>query len=165
MFIAPFDWRLPPTASESTFLQWKSLIENASAANQNQPVVMWAISGGPQWTLAFFHRMSAEWKQKYIRWFVALSPVWSGVTEGLPAVISGIDAQDGHGHSASTVLIRDLARVVPSLMWLFPRAGTDPNTTWTKDEPIVSTPSKNYTAFDIVELFNDMVCATCCAQL
>lgn len=53
-------------------------------------------------------------------------------------------------------LTRIVARASPALMWTFPRRGTDPNTTWTAEEPLLMTPSKNYSAFDYAELLDDL---------
>lgn len=157
LFIAPFDWRLPPTASEKTFIFWKDLIENVSAANNNQPVVLWGYSGGPQWALSFLHRMTSEWKDKFINFFIAVSPVWSGVPFAVPAAVSGISSPNGKGQTLPAAIVREGARVIPSAAWLFPRAGTNSSTTWTKEEAIITTPSKNYTAFDVVGLFEFLV--------
>jgi hypothetical protein len=45
-------------ASDLLFDQMKELVENASTANDGRPVVLWAVSGGPQCApLSFLHRM------------------------------------------------------------------------------------------------------------
>ena len=49
-----------------------------------------------------------------------------------------------------------LTRAVPSLMWAFPRAGVNSTQTWTDSEPLLITPSKNYTAFDMPELLREL---------
>lgn len=45
---------------------------------------------------------------------------------------------------------------IPSVLWMWPRPG---NTQWywNSTEPIVYTPSKNYTAKDLPDLLTDMV--------
>ena len=43
----------------------------------------------PQYTLSFLHRMTQEWKSKYIDWFVATSPVWSGSPAALSVFSTG----------------------------------------------------------------------------
>jgi len=52
-------------------------------------------------------------------------------------------------------LTKVIARASPSLMWAFPRAGTA-NTTYTIEEPVLITKTKNYTAFDVEELLDDL---------
>ena len=74
----------------------QSLIENATRLNGGQKVALWAFSGGPQWTLAFLHRMSQQWKEAHISWFVATSPVWGGVPEALSSYIAGTAAAAVH---------------------------------------------------------------------
>ena len=49
------------------------------------------------------------------------------------------------------------ARAVPSVLWLLPRAGTNASVTWTTDDVLVSTPSRNYTAFDLDSLLQDAI--------
>ena len=47
-------------------------------ANTGARVNLVALSEGPQLVLSFLHRMSQAWKNKYVSYFVAASPVWSG---------------------------------------------------------------------------------------
>ena len=72
-----------------------------------------------------------------------------GVGDGVLAV------QKPAAPAPTAALIRTLAQASPSLMWAFPRAGSAANTSWTRSDILVKTPSKSYTAFDIVELFTD----------
>jgi hypothetical protein len=58
----------------------------------------------------------------------------------------------GYPHKDPSGSNRELARRCPSAVWTFPRAGSDPRTTYTKDDVLLSTPSKNYTAFDVDQL-------------
>ena len=37
-----------------------------------------SASFGPQFALGFLHRMTQAWKDQYISWFIAASPVFSG---------------------------------------------------------------------------------------
>lgn len=150
MFGAPYDWRIPTSGRPDTFYgDLQHLVEHAYAINNNRKVVLLAPSFGPQFVLGFLHRMTQVWKDQYIEWFVTESPVWSGVYlslmdyvagEGKPKFIAGLARQE----------IQSLAITA----WMFPRAGTNPNITWPDTETIVSTPSKNYTAFDIAHIYS-----------
>lgn len=119
-------------------------------ARTQQKVSLLAISFGPQTTLGFLHRMTQPWKDKYIAWFVAESPVWSGAPFAVESVVSGL-----YFDPNATFLYRDISIRVASLSWLFPRPGTA-NTTWGTDDVIVRTPSKRYTAFDYTQLLRDL---------
>lgn len=53
-------------------------------------------------------------------------------------------------------LTRVLSRALPSLMWAFPRAGKNATYSWTDSEPLIITPKKNYTAFEVKQLLQDL---------
>lgn len=285
LFAAPFDWRLPSISQEDRlFSSLKALVEKVYKDNGNRKVVLWAFSFGPQFTLSFLHRQTQEWKDKYIFWFIATSPVWSGAPAALISYTSGdlnigppappappeCDAFDVYAATCYTgaspadefkvadlgeccekialdksvlfnyfeanttcqpvatydstyscpdgilgypskadasnsnsvsdafhlsmtakkaaadllksallggmtekeraekaaenvgdvgltpAIIREIARACPAFMWTFPRMGTDPKITYTKDDVLFYTPSKNYTAFDIRQLIKDL---------
>lgn len=61
-----------------------------------------------------------------------------------------------HDVPLTPLLTRTIARASPSLMWAFPRAGNESNTSWTNNDPILLTPTKNYTAFDYQALLVDL---------
>ena len=150
----PFDWRYPGCDSGGLpFL--KHLIENASAANGGQRVVLWAVSGGPQWALSFLQRQPQAWKDRYVKFFVAQSPLWSGVAANVPAIVSGVSVPQAGGAYPAPFL-KGFSRAVPSVLWLLPRAGANATTTWTRADTIVATPGRNYTAFDLPALFADV---------
>lgn len=250
LFAAPYDWRVPSAGQGEFFSKLKALVEQVSADNGGQKVVLWAFSFGPQYTLSFLHRMTQPWKDQYIAWFVGSSPVWGGAPAALAAFLAGYTpfgagpqpypnppkeckayemiegacytgpfrpyqaadlaaccdlvantsssifnfflkngtcavvhdyvatepcadgvlgyhagtsatgeaavATTAAAPTSSATLVRTLAQASPSLMWAFPRPGTESNTSWTQDDVIVQTPSKNYTAFDIAELLADV---------
>eukprot|EP00053_Salpingoeca_punica_P018176 m.177234 g.177234 ORF g.177234 m.177234 type:complete len:464 (-) comp17376_c0_seq1:167-1558(-) len=146
-FVAPYDWRKPGFFVEDYFASLQEIVERAYAVSQGQRVTLLAVSFGPQYALAFLNSMSQEWKDKYIAWFVAESPLWSGAPETMSSFASGL--------STSPAFIRYLSTSIDSLMWIFPRPGTS-NDTFHDDEVIISTPSRNYTAFDAAQLVRDL---------
>ena len=155
-FVAPFDWRLPSVAQAAFFNSTKSLVEQAAARNGGKKVVLWAVSFGPQYTLSFLHRMSPAWKERYIAAFVATSPVWSGAPAAMTSYVSGYAYPGQSADGLSSGLLKNLVRAVPSLVWAFPRAGSNRTVSWTRDDVLVATRSKNYTAFDFPELLGKL---------
>ena len=153
LFAAPFDWRLPSVAQATFFNSTQALVERASALNGGKKVVLWAFSFGPQYTLSFLHRMSPAWKERYIAAFVATSPVWSGAPSAMTSYVAGFASP---GLPIPSSLVKQLARNSPSLVWSFPRAGTNRSISWTRDDVLVATRSKNYTAFDFPELLGKL---------
>ncbi|EGD80040.1 hypothetical protein PTSG_10314 [Salpingoeca rosetta] len=152
LFGAPFDWRGPARTFPDFFANMTKTIESAYAQNNNRKVAIIAASYGPQFVLAFLHRQSQAWKDKYIHWFIAESPVWSGCPASLLSLVSGYDVSNG---TLSLMFSRQVAMETASSFWLLPRAGTT-NTTWGKDEPIAFTPSRNYTSSDYKQLMTDI---------
>jgi hypothetical protein len=75
---------------------------------------------------------------------------------GVGAVRESTEAKVAAAAGPADMLYKTLARASPSLMWAFPRAGTDTNTTWTASDVLISTKSKQYTAFDVEELLTDL---------
>eukprot|EP00730_Choanoeca_flexa_P004922 TRINITY_DN11842_c0_g1_i2.p1 TRINITY_DN11842_c0_g1~~TRINITY_DN11842_c0_g1_i2.p1 ORF type:complete len:124 (+),score=20.80 TRINITY_DN11842_c0_g1_i2:184-555(+) len=89
----PFDWRLPLSGLTQFYIDMKALIEELYALHHNQPVVLVSISWSPQACLGFLHRMTQDWKDKHIDWFIAQSPLWSGTPLSLMAYVSGVPQQ------------------------------------------------------------------------
>ncbi|EDQ88467.1 uncharacterized protein MONBRDRAFT_37422, partial [Monosiga brevicollis MX1] len=116
---AAFDWRYTPADIPEYYDRLKALVEETYENNNQQRVVLLAVSWGPQPTLAFLHKQEQAWKDKYIAWFIAQSPIWSGAPMAVESLVSGFDAGTGQ---------RELTRVVAqgagSLLSLFPRPGT-----------------------------------------
>jgi hypothetical protein len=67
----------PPYAPSISHARGAVQVESVFASTGTQ-VNLLAISEGPLVTLGFLHRMLPAWKAKYINWFIANSPVWSG---------------------------------------------------------------------------------------
>lgn len=144
LWCAPFDWRTPSLGSGLFFQRVQALIERVGA---NISVDLVSGSLGPQMVLAFLHRMTPAWKSRYIRWFVAESPIWSGAPLFPLALASGFSNTPN-----SSLIEDDFNRIVSSgihtTLWLFPRAGSD-NSTWNDTEPIVTTPDAVFTASNL----------------
>jgi len=150
MFGAPYDWRYPTSGRPGTFFtDLQHLVEHAYSVNNNRRVFLLAPSFGPQFALGFLHRMTQAWKDQYIDWFVAESPVFSGVYISLMEYISGAPGESKFISGLIRSEFQNLA--IPS--WMFPRAGTNSTVSWPAQETVLSTPSKNYSAFDVAEIY------------
>lgn len=154
LFGAPFDWRLGSQSDGPLYRNLTDLIETVFAKNGGKKVALVAPSFGPQVALGFLHQQTQEWKDKYISWFVADSPVWSGAPEALCALTSGFPLF-GNKTGIQSRLVRGLAQALPSLFWLTPEPGNDAYT-YNATESLVTTPSKNYSAGDIPSLLHDI---------
>ena len=62
----------------------------------------------------------------------------------------------GLGNALTPEIIQIVARGSPAFMWAFPRAGVDGETTFTRDDVLIRTPSTNYTALDYRELLQNL---------
>eukprot|EP00730_Choanoeca_flexa_P004923 TRINITY_DN11842_c0_g1_i3.p1 TRINITY_DN11842_c0_g1~~TRINITY_DN11842_c0_g1_i3.p1 ORF type:complete len:417 (+),score=77.99 TRINITY_DN11842_c0_g1_i3:358-1608(+) len=149
----PFDWRLPLSGLTQFYIDMKALIEELYALHHNQPVVLVSISWSPQACLGFLHRMTQDWKDKHIDWFIAQSPLWSGTPLSLMAYVSGVPQQPAL--PTPPKYDRFLATSVHVTMAIFPRPGHT-QTLYNESEVLVTTPDFNYTAFNISNLLAHM---------
>lgn len=113
-------------------------------------MVIVAHSMGAPTSLYFLTKLvDHNWKNMYIRDYITLSGVWHGAAKSAHAFVSGdnegiwiVPSSEG----------RSSQRTYPSTAWLLPY----PSDTWSKDDVIIVTPERNYTAWDYKDLFNDM---------
>ena len=167
---APYDWRLPVSQQKTSFIKdTKALVERLYTQNSNRKVVIMGVSFGPQNALGFLHAMTQQWKDTYVDWFIALSPVWSGSVLMLQSYISGPafghhgGGGGGGGGNSMSELYLALFHSTPFGGWTFPRASgagsdghTDTNYTWGEGDTLLSTPAMNYSAHDYQRLFKDL---------
>jgi lysophospholipase-3 len=88
------------------------------------------------------------WKDKYIRYFVSLSPPWGGALKPLRLMASGdnIDIL-----VVKPISVRPYQRSAPSTAFLMPSYNF-----WRYDEILVTRPAKNYTVHDFEDFFRDI---------
>ena len=126
------------------YSDFKSLIEDMYKTDNEKVSIVVHSMGGPV-TLYFLNKVvTQDWKDKYINAYIPLSGAWSGANGGLLTFISGVRLeayQKPFGTSFQSM---------ESTAWLLP----DPST-W-KDKVIVTTASKNYSAGQYEEMFNDI---------
>eukprot|EP00730_Choanoeca_flexa_P017966 TRINITY_DN8709_c0_g1_i4.p1 TRINITY_DN8709_c0_g1~~TRINITY_DN8709_c0_g1_i4.p1 ORF type:complete len:452 (+),score=95.23 TRINITY_DN8709_c0_g1_i4:2-1357(+) len=153
LFNVPFDWRYPLDGLSTTYAATKAIVELAYKRNNNRKVALMSVSWGPQVALGFLHRMTQEWKDTYIAWYVAESPLYAGSPVAVMSAVSGYAIDPSNPSSA--LLARAATITIAGTVNLFPRLGTT-NTTWDNETTLVETPSRNYTAADYGRLYADM---------
>lgn len=152
LYGAPYDFRFAPGPHASDVAlkylkDLKELIEAASRANDDQPVVMLAHSMGGLWTLYFLNQQSMEWKHQYISHFVSVSTPWGGAVEQMMTFASG--NPEGVPFVDSLV-VREEQRRSESNLWLLPVSRIF------GDRPLVVTSTRNYTAVDMENFLIDI---------
>ena len=95
--------------------------------------------------------VNQEWKDMHIGLFITLGAVWAGASRPLKALISG--DSDGIFKLTKCLSLRTDERSFPSDYWLMPSLL---DTVWNRSAPIVTTPDKQYTSNDILELITDL---------
>ena len=90
-----------------------------------------------------------NWKDKYISDYITISGVWHGSAKAAKAITSGDNegiwiVPNGEGRNGQ--------RTYPSTAWLLPF----PSDTWTKDDFIIVTPDRNFSAWEYQDLFKAM---------
>ena len=132
------------------FDRLKALIESTYNNNDRQRVVLIAHSMGAPTTLYFLTKIVDQtWKDTHLRDYITVSGVWHGTAKSAKAYASGDNegiwiVPNSQGRSGQ--------RTYPSTAWLLPY----PSDTWTKEDILVVTPERNYSAWDYKDLFADM---------
>lgn len=161
MFGAPFDWRLSAQGSQQLYTDLQTLIERVANTTKKR-VALLAPSYGPQMMLGFLQLMTQQWKDTYLEWFVASSPVWSGSSTALYSMAAGLSLAPNSSGVIDRAF-RDVEVHLPSLMWLCPEPGTD-NYTYPSNLPLILTSTKNYSAFDLAKVLADVGYSDAIAQ-
>ncbi|KAK3247169.1 hypothetical protein CYMTET_43324 [Cymbomonas tetramitiformis] len=148
VFGAPYDFRLGPPSNMEYMVKTVQLIEHAYSLNGNSPVVLVSHSMGCLWTLFILNHQPQEWKDKFIAAWVPFSGVFGGSTNEMELMASG--SNEGIPW-LSGIDVRAEQRSYESNFWLMPNPEL-----WSPDEPLVITPSKNYSAHDYSVFFKDV---------
>lgn len=131
------------------YSQLKELIEK-TYNNAGRKVVLVVHSMGAPVSLYYLTKyVGQEWKDTYLKAYVSISGVWHGAANAVKAFVSG--ENEGIVIDLS-IWGRAAQRTYPSTAFLLP----PPSDTWTKDQVLVITPLKNYTAWDYKVLFDDI---------
>ncbi|XP_071957989.1 lysosomal phospholipase A and acyltransferase-like [Antedon mediterranea] len=145
---APFDFRLAPNEAGDFFKKLVALIEETYQMNGNTKVVLVSHSLGCVYTLFFLNHQDQAWKDKFIQSWAPIASPLGGATKILRLYVSG----DNFGvWAVDSIKARMAQRTYPSSAILAPVQSL-----WDKDEVIISTPTRNYTAYDYHQLYNDI---------
>ena len=125
---------------------------NVVFQNNNTPVVMVGHSMGCPMSLYFLTQQTKAWKDKYVKSLITLAGPWGGSAKSLEIFAVGTDLSDKINNIPilSEVLMdatRFVERTNPSLAWMMPTSQI-----WSSD-PLVKTPSMDYTAANIGDFF------------
>jgi len=124
----------------------------AKVTKTGKKVVIRGCSGGTINGYAFLMSQTKAWRQKHIMAFLAIAPVFGGTISSLKSVLNGWNVGSG---SAARCVGRYVAIHLPSVLWMWPHPGDGPGQ-WNKTEVLISSPTKNYTAYDLDELLKDL---------
>lgn len=150
-----YDWRYggirpQDNPDAALFPEVKSYIEEIVEKNDGRKVVIHGYSGGTINSYAFLMSQSEAWRKQHVMAYVPVSPVFGGTISSLHSVLSG------WSRGAMTKCSgRAAAIYVPSVLWMWPRPGGT-KWDWNKTETLVTTKSKNYTAYDLERMLHDM---------
>ncbi|XP_078067162.1 lysosomal phospholipase A and acyltransferase [Mustelus asterias] len=144
---APYDWRRAPNESGQFFKDLQKMIE-FMYIKYGGPVVLIAHSMGNLYTLYFLNHQPQEWKDKYIKCYVALGAPWGGVSKTLRVLATG---DNDRVPVISPLKIREQQRTAVSTNWLLPY-----NNTWSMDKIFITTPTYNYTMKDYQKFYQDI---------
>lgn len=162
LFGAPYDWRYASERIDDHYDKMKALIEKIHS-DTGLPVSIYGHSMGPTVGLEFLHKMPQAWKDEHIAVFLASAPVWSGNVVSVWSAISGLDCIAAFGvpcpgaeAGLGRALLRDVADSMPASYATFAQPGEDNPSLWSRDEVLIKTPSKSYSAYDMQEMLTDL---------
>ncbi|KAG0570197.1 hypothetical protein KC19_6G143900 [Ceratodon purpureus] len=152
LYGAPYDFRFAPGPHASDVAlkylkDLKNLVESASRANDNQPVVLMAHSMGGLWTLYFLNQQTPEWRDRYVARFVSVSTPWGGAVEQMMTFASG--NPEGVPF-VNSLVVREEQRRSESNLWLLPVSRVF------GDRALVVTSGRSYTAVDMEQFLIDV---------
>lgn len=135
---------------QNYYAELKQLIEKTYANGGNKKVVLLVHSMGAPVSLFFLTKVVDQaWKEKYLKAYVSMSGVWRGAANAAKAFVSG---ENEDIVVDLPIWARASQRSYPSTALLLPY----PSDTWTKEDVLIITPDRNYTAWDYEALFNDI---------
>ncbi|KAK4474213.1 hypothetical protein MN116_000026, partial [Schistosoma mekongi] len=145
---APYDFRKAPNENVKFFDKLKGLIEETYINAKQRPIVLLPHSMGCLYALWFLKKCDIQWKKKYIKSVVFSSCPFGGSVKTVKVEASG----DNFGvFLRSPLSFRHVQRSMPSLTFLFPDSRL-----WPPSEPLITTPTTNYSSADYERFFNDI---------
>lgn len=130
----------------------RELIEDTFSSQSNSKVTLLIHSMGALVSHYFLTTFVTEtWKHTYLEQLVTLGGVWAGCSKALHSLVSG--DTDQIFKFSSRLYIRPIERSFPSDYWMLPIPSS---ATWNKSIVLVTTPTRNYTAYNMKELVRDL---------
>ena len=140
---APYDWRRAYHENTEFQTGFADLVESSYHENSEKPVVVICHSMGCTFTYTFLRNMPAEWKNKYIKSWIVIGAPMGGTFK----YMYGYFADDDYPLIPG---VRRVERTLSSRTFLLPRPATY------ADDVLVQSSSRNYTARDYEDFFQDL---------
>lgn len=125
----------------------QQLTEHAYKTNGNTPVTFIAHSMAGRMMLYFLQQMPQEWKDVYVKRFIALSVPWAGSVQSIMAMSIGYNPFPRFFFPTQHDM-KTLQQTFSSLAWLMPEDGF-----WSSAEVLANVGGKNYTVENIDQFF------------
>ena len=160
---ATYDWRYSPSELKKSgyFQQLKNMTEQMVEKFHKKVVYAVHSMGNPVLTYFLTNLeddlgIDQHWKDKHIKHWAAISPVFMGSPLSLKSLISG-ELEGLPRFLVSALQMRKLSRTFPSSYFLVPSIPKEYPESWPDEfKTIVTTDSKNYTFDNMAEIFDDM---------
>jgi lysophospholipase-3 len=138
---APYNWRLAADSldRQGYYSRVTELVEEMYKASGERVAVVAHSMGGPVSLYFFTHKVSAEWKTKYISVYVPLSGDFAGSSWALESVVSA---------TYPSAFFPQVARSFESLYWIMPR-----NSIY-KGQVLIDTPSASFDSSQYEKVFD-----------
>ena len=149
---AGYDWRLgpmghlQPEAPGGYFAKLKRLIETTVARNKAKAHLITHSLGGPT-ALAFLNQQDQAWIESHIATYIPLSSPWVGGARMTMTEIGG----DNLGEPIPHDYLRPVQQEAESGTFIMPYGEA-----WQARDPMVVTPSRNYTVAEIPEMLETL---------
>eukprot|EP00041_Stephanoeca_diplocostata_P028157 m.788166 g.788166 ORF g.788166 m.788166 type:complete len:461 (+) comp23314_c0_seq4:1973-3355(+) len=149
-----YDWRygsIHPQQAPHTQLYPQIVAHIEDLVNKTgKKVIVKGTSGGTIASYGFLKSQTKKWVQDHVMAYVPVVPVFGGTVSSLLSVLYGWPRG-----AMKQCVSRQAAMFVPSVLWMWPRPGEDAYN-WNKTEVLVETPSKNYTAYELEAMLDQM---------
>ncbi|XP_063713354.1 phosphatidylcholine-sterol acyltransferase-like [Symsagittifera roscoffensis] len=143
-----YDFRKCPNEKQDVLDSMRSLTEQMFVDNQNKSVFIISHSMGGLFTKAFLEQQSQQWKNTYLAGWISIGTPMYGASSSYEMYASGYNF--GVPILPSEPL-KYAQRSYTSSAWMLPNPDF-----WDQSEPIIQTPTRNYTVLDYNVFFKDI---------
>ncbi|XP_025016480.1 group XV phospholipase A2-like [Tetranychus urticae] len=143
IFGAPYDWRKSPHEQGDFFESLRYLVQEIYEKNGGKRVILFGHSMGGNFAYLFLRKQNVYWKNHYIRAVVFAASPWGGNFKHMYDYLYEDD------FAADLIPeFRQVERTYSSLAFLLPNKRI-----WGPDDIFLTTPTADYTAFNMEEYF------------